>query len=279
MKKEKERIEANEDYDQLAQKIVFEYYSEGEIVNPSELARCFDIEVRAGAYENYFRGLIRYRDLKFKIYLNLEYLYDPFSKEARYTCSHELGHFFITSHRLELMKGNSLGYFSGHANFKSGINTFYEIELQAQSFAASLLMPKDWFINSCLRKDVTLKTLYEEFPKKFNTSFTSCIVRYLKLNLKKCIFIRSGKKFWQEQSTSFKEIYNGRVFFTYNPNRRRNIILSTTIKPGDYEYEVSYVNLSSWTTNIPAGSRSDLLMKEEIITTSNFLYCLLSLES
>lgn len=279
MKKGNEKNDTNEGYDQLAQEIVQEYYSEGEIVDPLELARCFDIEVRAGNYEEHFRGLVRYVEHRFKIYLNLDILFKPDSEMGRFTCAHELGHTIIPSHRKELMKGNSLASTSGSTHFKSTNNSLKEIELQAQSFAASLLMPKDWFINYCLTNSLSLKSLYEDITTIFNTSFTSCVVRYIKLNLGKSVFIRVGKTLWQEQSNSFRGLYDGRIYFTYNPNRNRIAVQSNTLEIGGYKYEVSYVNISSWTTNIPAGSKADMLVKEEIIITGNYIYSLLTVES
>lgn len=270
--KEEEKIE------NYAEKLVLEYYSEPQIVDPYAIANYHHIKVYQGSFSDKFKGLIRYHKGNFKIYLNLDVLGNHEYQFARYTCSHEIGHALIPDHRSVLMKGKSLSFnlnpeseISGHVKNK--------YEQQAQCFAASLLMPASWFKTYCKGIDISLEYLYNDLKNRFQTSLTSTAVRSMKLNLSNAVFIRISHTLWSVPSKDFKiKLDNNRAYFKYNENRNRNIIKSKKLESGGYIYELSYLNLSSWTTNISVGSKYDFLIREEIIYTPRSTFCLLSIE-
>lgn len=269
--KEEKKIEV------YAEKCVLEYYSKPQIVDPYAIANYHYIKVYKGDFSDNFKGLIRFHRGKFKIYMNMEILGHHEYEFARFTCSHEIGHALIPEHRSILMSGESLAF---NLNPESEITSHKKskYELEAQSFAASLLMPTTWFKEYC-EKQISLKYLYTDVKNHFKTSLTSTAVRAIKLNLVNAVFIRVSNTIWSVPSNDFNaSVENKKIYFRYDKNRNRNIVEHKNMEPGGYLYEVSYLNLSSWTTNIAVGAKYDFLIKEEILYTTRSIFCLLSLQ-
>ena len=100
---------SNNEIDELAERIL-EKYSTCIPVDPLEIASNNNIEVIAGSYGQFFKGLIKYSNGNFFIFLNLDKLDNPKFTIARYTFSHELGHYFIGTHRKKLKSGESIAF-------------------------------------------------------------------------------------------------------------------------------------------------------------------------
>jgi len=273
LKKEERRIE------NLAEKNVYEVYSKQQTVDPNKIANHFGIKVYQGDFSDSFKGLIRWDKGKFKIYLNISILKDHNYEFARNTCAHEIGHALIPGHRKMLMNGISLAFnLNDESEISNEIKNVYE--LQAQSFAAGLLMPSKWLKNYTINQDVSLYYIFSKLKVEFKTSLTSTAVRSMKLNLAKSVFIRISHTLWSVPSASFSKTFdNKRVYFKYNEFRNRNIIECKTMNLGGYDYQLSYTNLSSWASNIPQGSSYDLLVREEMLYTPRFTFCLLSIQN
>ena len=92
-----------------------------------------------------------------------------YPQRKRYVLAHELGHI--------LMHGDREASFTDDDStldaYKNGPQ-----EKEANDFAAELLMPSDLFKASCLKKKFT-PDLIRELSKKFNTSLTSVVYRFL----------------------------------------------------------------------------------------------------
>ena len=90
-------------------------------------------------YENYFDGTLIYDD-GFFVHINTKLGNKPETRRGRFTLAHELGHYFIDSHRLALKKG----YMQPHPS-RYNKNKHQIIEREADYFASCLLMPERKF--------------------------------------------------------------------------------------------------------------------------------------
>jgi Zn-dependent peptidase ImmA (M78 family) len=107
--------------------------------------------------------------------------------EIRFSIAHELGHFYLPHHREVLLSGK---WHSSHCDFVSDKS----LEREADTFAASLLMPHDLFVDEVSSRGggfCTLKDLTELANNTFNTSITSTALRYAHLNFEPCCVVLS----------------------------------------------------------------------------------------
>lgn len=128
-------------------------------------------------YDNYeqgtFDGMTIFDDGEFFIHLNLDNGNKPNSQRGRFTLAHELGHYFIESHRIGLKRG----MLSPHASFANK-SQHYLIEREADYFAACLLMPERQFKQDVERKKFGTDVI-EFLTQKYNVSKTACLLRFI----------------------------------------------------------------------------------------------------
>lgn len=93
----------------------------------------------------------------------------------RFTVAHELGHFEIASHRAAIFSDTAK-----HVS-ESGFTSHLWYELEADHFAAELLMPEDLF-RAAIRETTIGLPAVKHLAAKFDTSLTSTAIRYAKLS-------------------------------------------------------------------------------------------------
>ncbi len=125
------------DMDNFAKKILEKYDLLELPVDPFKLARIENIDIYNASFKkmdgDYVLGAIQKDENEdISIYINER---DPYTRK-RFTLAHELGHYY-------------LGHLNGHENQivelerNAGYNTYNTLEIQANQFAASLLMEKN----------------------------------------------------------------------------------------------------------------------------------------
>lgn len=127
-------------------------------------------------YDNYesntFDGMTIFDKGHFYIHLNLDNGNRADKERGRFTLAHELGHYFIDTHRIGLKNG-LLEPHPSHTN-KSN---FFSIEREADYFASCLLMPEERF-----RKDIGNKKFGIEvidfLRTEYKVSRTACALRF-----------------------------------------------------------------------------------------------------
>jgi len=92
----------------------------------------------------------------------------------RFTIGHELGHYRLPDHRATLLRDGT-PHFS-QSNFTS--NEWFEVE--ADTFAAALLMPEDAFREEIRRRPLGIPAV-KALADAFGTSLTSTAIRYAQL--------------------------------------------------------------------------------------------------
>ena len=156
---------------ELAEFIADEYFVDT-FVCPYKLAKIYGISYTFDDYGNAFDGLLEHRSGKFHIYLNsrnAKHIYQP---RVRFTLAHELGHFVIDEHRNALKSGLT----PSHPSF-TNFSSDNEVELEADFFASSLLMPKSRLLKDVFKRKFSFN-LIEELATKYQTSITATLIKF-----------------------------------------------------------------------------------------------------
>ena len=165
-------------------------------IDPIEIAKSESPLLRIGGrdFRNRYDGLLEYHQSKNRFLLFFNTKYDtgrpPGSHHprTRFSIAHELGHYFIERHRVYLMTG-------GQAH--GSINEFRsdkQIEREADSFAASLLMPTH-LIKPLVNAGELSASRINELAGLFQTSLTSTAIRSVRVSHFPCgvAGIRNGR--------------------------------------------------------------------------------------
>jgi|GEM_PF-399649 len=179
MTAEKPRIlltaKRKEELEQEAQYIADEYFTDAELIRPEIIAKDENITYTINNYNKDFKGLIRYRNGRFHIYLDSTNGTTLNAPVIRYSFAHELGHYFIDEQRTELIR---LGVLPQAA--KNGILYDSIFEKEAEYFAACLLMPRKRILNDIAEKEFST-WLVHQVCKKYKVSLTAAFSRYMVL--------------------------------------------------------------------------------------------------
>ncbi|MDR0231055.1 MAG: ImmA/IrrE family metallo-endopeptidase [Dysgonamonadaceae bacterium] len=127
-------------------------------------------------YDNYesntFDGMTIFDNGKFYIHLNLDKRNYPNSDRGRFTLAHELGHYFIDTHRIGLKNG----LLEPHPSLTNQ-KQFYAIEREADYFASCLLMPEPRFCQDVGNKKFSFEVI--DFLRiEYKVSRTACALRF-----------------------------------------------------------------------------------------------------
>jgi Zn-dependent peptidase ImmA (M78 family) len=196
-----------EELNDLASSIADYYFPNGQI-DPILIAERNNITYNFGNYSDAFDGLIECEYAKFHIFMNLNRLQHSYSERARFTFAHELGHYFIDSHRNSLLKGLSPSHCS-----QTGFKSRNRAERQADYFASCLLMPENSFKKFCYRKKFEYRII-EELSKKYGTSKSATALRFCAIGNHPIMVVYSYKNsirwFWSSQDFRFRWLRNGK---------------------------------------------------------------------
>ena len=141
-------------------------------VDPFAIAASHDIlvEAKPDAADGVSGMLLRHGDTFGILYGT----YIPNDGFQRYSISHELGHYFLDGHVDHLLPGD--GIHSSRAGFISGD----PYELEADNFAAGLLMPATLYKRLIIRRDPSLDAV-ESLASDCRTSLTATAIRFAEL--------------------------------------------------------------------------------------------------
>jgi hypothetical protein len=157
-------------------------------------------------FRNSFDGQLEFhpRQQKFLLFYNAKYdkglPADEHHPRTRFSIAHELGHYYIERHNEFLRHGGrkhgSRGEFSNN----------YQIEREADTFAASLLMPSKLMAPLVNKGELSLAKI-ELWANKFKTSQVSCAIRAVSLSHfpTAVVAIRDGKIAWVSRSDTLVE--------------------------------------------------------------------------
>lgn len=164
-----------EELKQEAQYIADEYFTDTELIRPEIIAKDENITYTINNYNKDFKGLIRYRNGRFHIYLDSANGTTLNSPVIRYSFAHELGHYFIDEQRTELIRLGVLPQVTGNGMLNDSI-----FEKEAEYFAACLLMPRNRILKYLAGKGFST-WLVHQVCKKYKVSLTAAFSRYMVL--------------------------------------------------------------------------------------------------
>ncbi len=162
------------------------------------------IHAEGDDFRDCFDGRLSFHGGRFLLLYNTKY--DAWPRQSahhpkvRFTVAHELGHFYLDRHRAFLVKRRQpLG-------FVTEFETDQEIERQADSFAAGLLMPK-YLVAPRINCDleITLDGI-KQAAGIFDVSLTSMMVRWTQLSdfPTATLCVRGGRIQWGFVSERFR---------------------------------------------------------------------------
>lgn len=155
-------------------------------------------------YRDTFDGRLSYVGPRFVLCYNTKYNQWPHQGElhpkVRFTLGHELGHYFMDSHRTYLVNHKK-----PHGSFTE-FQSNSVVEQEADSFSSGLLMPS-YLLSSHINQNIdpTLDHV-REMASKFDVSFTALLVRWVQLSHFPCaaLCVRKNRIQWGFASDPFK---------------------------------------------------------------------------
>jgi Zn-dependent peptidase ImmA (M78 family) len=193
----------------LAEAVADEYCPvEGGPVDPLLAINAQSITLSFNRYGGAFDGMLEHRSGRFHIYCNLNRVQSADSPRARFTLSHELGHYFIDDHRNALSSGKAPAHRS-KCEYES-----YDlaVEQEADLFASSFLMPTARFLEEAIRTKPGLPAILT-LATTFAVSVTSATIRYVKCDLVPCAVVKWGLEGFQWKFLS-TEVFRARFWKT-----------------------------------------------------------------
>jgi len=130
------------------------------------------IEIHCDDYGTSFDGCLVFDAPKFHIHLNISKGNLLSSNRGRYTLAHELGHYFIDSHRVSLRQGLIKPHPSKMTLFHTD-----KMEIEANYFASNLLMPKNVLRKFSGGRKFSFNII-KEISTAFNVSITSAVIQF-----------------------------------------------------------------------------------------------------
>lgn len=198
------------------------------------------VKIIVDDYGQAFDGMLVWEHPKFYIHLNSAKGNSITTTRGRFTLAHEVGHYFITSHREGLKSGN----IPTHGSNSSLIHTD-KLETEADNFAGNLLMPRERLrkITGGRGRTFSLDTI-REVAKAFDVSLTAALIRFANVGTHDIMIVSSRDNIvqWSFRSENFPKVPNkfkkgepvpsttvaGEAFLKSNARY-------TTIEPVDYE--------------------------------------------
>jgi len=160
----------------LAENLALSQFSSAPI-SPEKIAAHVGITFCYASFPQKFDGLLLHEQNQFVLVCNNR-RYPRGSPRSRYTFAHELGHFFIPSHRHALVAGLLAARLPRQGPW--GNRTTEE---EADRFAANLLMPAPLFSQLATTTPGTALQKITTLAKTFETSITATAYRLIELDL------------------------------------------------------------------------------------------------
>lgn len=182
----------------LAEFLALEH--EATITPLNKIAELEELPVFYDDYGNAFDGTLVY-DENFYIHINTALGNTPDKERGRFTLAHELGHYFIDSHRNAL----KAGVIKPHPS-KYNKNKHQKIEREADYFASCILMPEKRYRKDCERYKKFEYQVIENLSKKYCVSITACAIRFADIGTHPImvVYMEDNHIVWKWQSKDFR---------------------------------------------------------------------------
>lgn len=162
--------------EEIAEWIIEDYFDEEEVIKPETIAKLNGITYSDNDYNGDFKALIECKNSKFHIFLHFSVGENLNTTHVRYSFAHELGHYFIYEHYLELM---NLGFLPNNSNSELLAENIFEKE--AEFFASCFLMPRSRIIKDINADHFNIDTILN-ICSKYQVSLSAALSRYMALS-------------------------------------------------------------------------------------------------
>jgi len=233
-----------------------------------EILRRKEISLHKAYFAEKFDALISCRADAFHIHLNLRMVDgDAFSPRARFTIAHELAHFFIPEHRLQLIQGkephgSQCGMFDGADSIE---------EEEADHFAANLLMPPSRFVPAAAGLGSPLTTILA-LSKDFKSSLTSTALQYTRYVSDRCIVMRwrtDGTLAWSKPGASYR-IEGYRTTRFKKPDQLPHDSATGRVIAGTHPHDVGTLTMATVFHNVAQAGERNAIVSEEAIALGDY---------
>lgn len=253
----------------LAEEVVKYHSTEGRATDLLKIVSENDIGLYYDDYGDSFDGVLEFADGRFHIHVNLRKCSGRDSGRARFTLAHELGHFFIEEHRHALISGEQ-PHGSTCGMFDSADTPE---ELEADIFAAHLLMPPSKFLSAICSSDSPLAAI-KHLATLFRSSLTSTAIHYASVAADRCAIVRwtaDGEFAWPRIGTGYFAEGFRRLQYANGSVPARDSSTGIVIAGSKQESETVSTTPTLF-THVAAGKYRDHLLKEEAIALGNYGY-------
>jgi Zn-dependent peptidase ImmA (M78 family) len=155
-------------------------------------------------YDDAFDGLLTWNGTKFHIHLNETRGNLMTSRRGRFSLAHELGHFFLESHRTGIMSGAIPSHPSNHSLVHTD-----KIETEADFFAGNLLMPTGRLRAFTAKRKFSLDII-KDIANSFGVSLTAAVLRFAQVGTHDIMIVFSKDNIveWSYRSDRFPKVAN-----------------------------------------------------------------------
>jgi Zn-dependent peptidase ImmA (M78 family) len=162
------------------------------------------VKIIVDDYGQAFDGMLVWEHPRFYIHLNSAKGNTITSGRGRFTLAHELGHYFITSHR----EGLKSGSIPPHGSNSSLIHTD-KLESEADNFSANLLMPRERLRRLTAGRKFSLEII-KDIAKVFDVSLTAALIRFANVGTHDIMIVSSRDNIvqWSFRSEKFPKVPN-----------------------------------------------------------------------
>ncbi|HEX5152800.1 MAG TPA: ImmA/IrrE family metallo-endopeptidase [Parafilimonas sp.] len=191
-------------------------------------------------YQHYFDGMLVWDGSRFMIHLNTGRGNNIGNKRGRFTIAHELGHYFINSHREGIKSGNIPMHASSNSLAHSD-----KIESEADYFAANLLMPTEKLRALTARRKFSLEII-KEVSEEFDVSITSALLRFANVGTHSImvVFSEGNVVKWSVRSDDFPKLVN--KFKISGPLPPTSVAGESFLKSNAQYTGIEQVDLEDW---------------------------------
>ncbi|WP_395741686.1 ImmA/IrrE family metallo-endopeptidase [Prosthecobacter sp.] len=220
-----------------------------------------------------FDGLLALRDGAWTILCNLDNGNTPGSSRERFTIAHELGHYHIPEHRKQLLAGcpshgSNTGAFDGADSIE---------ELEADTFAANLLMPPKRFVPRLRAVKETPLSAVLRLRQEFDTSLESTAIQTMRHDDGVLVITK-----WVDESLAWHRI--AEMAFKADGYRsfklkhafqlQRDCAIAAALRDAEDKYNGGPHDCVApayfYFDRVAAGDKRDILIREEAIRNGRF---------
>ena len=243
-------------------------------VSPTRICKAKDITIAHSSYgADKFDGMLVLRGESWVVLCNVDRGNTPGSSRERFTIAHELGHYHIPEHRRALIAGcRSHGSYAGAFDGADSIE-----ELEADTFAANLLMPVEQFVPKLTRSKQTPLVTVRALRKEFDTSWETTAIQAMRHDPRIITIVKwtNDAFHWHRISEpAFKECgYRSFLLRDINALPRdcaTTLALKDPESDGEGEIRSNAVTASHCFAWVAAGKKRDILILEEAVRNGRF---------